>query len=42
MMGYDYHIVYRVSVDDASEEDALSRLTMGSDSIVDNEEIVVN
>ena len=37
MMGYDYHIVYRVSVDDASEEDAL-----GSDPIVDNEEIVVN
>ena len=42
MMGYDYHIVYRGSAGDANEEDALARMTMGSDSNIDTAERVIN
>ena len=39
-MGYDYHIVYRKSADHTNE-DALSRMPIGSDPNLDKDESIV-
>ena len=40
MMGYDYHIVNRISADHA-KANALSRMHIGSDPNLDNDESII-